>query len=165
MRIQVGGLSEGVHEYQFTATGEGLGLGEPFKKDVTVRVTLERSGDQFHINAQILATGDFVCDRCASPFQTVVAPSYRMHYITNPTESDGYDASEVQVLSPGFMILDIAEDVRQTILLGIPLKLLCREQCAGLCPHCAKNLNEELCDCKDDVVDTRWEQLRKLRTN
>ncbi len=165
MRIQVGGLSEGVHHYEFTVGAEGLALGNQFAKDVSVRAVLEKVGNQFFLQAQILAQGDFTCDRCASLFHTALTPSYQMHYVTDQAEYEMYDPAEVQVLSPGFSVIDIDEDVRQTVLLAVPLKLLCRENCAGLCPHCARNLNEASCDCKEEVVDTRWEQLRKLRTN
>ena len=47
------------------------------------------------------------------------------------------------------VVIDLSEDARQTILLAVPLKLLCREDCQGLCPGCGVDLNREACRCAD----------------
>ena len=55
--------------------------------------------------------------------------------------------------------------LRDTILLSIPLKPLCREECKGLCPVCGKNLNEGECEHvkkKEEEIDPRWEKLKAL---
>jgi uncharacterized protein len=61
--------------------------------------------------------------------------------------------------------IDVAEEVRQVITISVPLKLLCKEECKGLCPRCGKNRNVELCDCRDDEVDSRWQGLAGLINN
>jgi uncharacterized protein len=165
MRIQVAGLSEGVHTYRFTSRASDLNLGPGFPGDVRVEATVEKIGTQIHLRATAETTGMFACDRCVTPFSLHLHPSYRMHYIQDQEESGRYDPAEVQVLSPGHPVIDIAEDVRETLLLAVPLKLLCREDCAGLCPHCAANLNEGPCTCTAEPADTRWDALRRLRGN
>ena len=49
------------------------------------------------------------------------------------------------------------------VLLALPLKVTCREDCRGLCVHCGKNLNEEQCSCTTAVVDPRWTALQEIR--
>jgi len=46
--------------------------------------------------------------------------------------------------------------------LSIPMKLLCREDCQGICPGCGANLNQEACRCGEKPGDPRWEKLREL---
>jgi uncharacterized protein len=60
--------------------------------------------------------------------------------------------------------LDLGEVVREQVLLGLPLKPLCREDCHGLCPRCGKNRNAGACGCKpeEEAGDPRLEPLRKL---
>ncbi len=58
--------------------------------------------------------------------------------------------------------LDLAPQVWETLLLLLPTKVLCKEDCAGLCPSCGADLNEGLCSCKADVGDPRFEVLRSL---
>lgn len=58
--------------------------------------------------------------------------------------------------------LDLDELMRADILLELPTKFLCKEDCKGLCPVCGKNLNEGSCDCNLHQIDPRLEVLKKL---
>ncbi len=58
--------------------------------------------------------------------------------------------------------LDLAPLARDAILLDLPLAPLCREDCAGLCPTCGADRNEEACDCPTEVIDPRWVALEAL---
>lgn len=65
--------------------------------------------------------------------------------------------------------LDVTEDVRAEMLLALPVNLLCDEDCAGLCPVCGADLNEEECDCvieppgEDDDKENPWGALDQLK--
>ena len=59
-------------------------------------------------------------------------------------------------------ILDLAEPTRQYLLLSTPMKPVCSEDCAGICPGCGVNLNESACLCKDPHRDLRWGALLEL---
>ena len=59
-------------------------------------------------------------------------------------------------------VLDLAEAIRQYVLLVIPMKTLCRQNCAGLCPSCGHNLNEGSCNCLPQEMEPRWSELSKL---
>ena len=58
--------------------------------------------------------------------------------------------------------LDLEELVIADVILSMPAKLLCREDCKGLCPTCGINLNKESCGCDKKKVDPRLEALRAL---
>jgi len=58
----------------------------------------------------------------------------------------------------------LLEDVlREQVLLALPLKVTCRDDCQGLCPQCGKNLNQERCSCTVPVEDPRWSALKEIR--
>lgn len=59
-------------------------------------------------------------------------------------------------------VIDLTEAIRQYTLLAIPMKPLCREDCAGLCPNCGHNLNQGPCDCSPQETEPRWSELSKL---
>ena len=59
-------------------------------------------------------------------------------------------------------VIDLTEAMRQYALLAIPMKPLCREDCAGLCPNCGHNLNQGPCDCSPQETEPRWSELSKL---
>jgi len=84
------------------------------------------------------------------------------------------DAREYQATSPGeaeelntpYVVddkLDLAAWSRDAIALALPDKILCRPDCAGLCPVCGKNLNDEPHTHEDEPVDSRWAALEQLR--
>ena len=163
MKIQVGGLSDGVFHFSFAVDSTTLGLDEHFRDQVVAKARLEKSGSQFFLSTNIEALGSFECDRCLTPFPSPLASSYRMYYVTQEGADKSVDPAELQIVPPGFSVIDLSEDVRQTVLLSVPLKVLCSENCRGLCPHCGINLNAATCTCTEKTVDTRWEQLSKLK--
>jgi uncharacterized protein len=57
----------------------------------------------------------------------------------------------------------LEDAVREQVLLALPLKLICREDCKGLCPQCGKNLNEGACSCAAPLQDLRWSGLKEIR--
>jgi uncharacterized protein len=59
-------------------------------------------------------------------------------------------------------MLDLSEAIRQSAVVATPMKPVCSEDCAGLCPTCGGNLNLEQCDCPSQSVDPRWLKLAEL---
>jgi uncharacterized protein len=164
MKIQLGGLSEGVHQYQFNVAGADLDIGPGFRRPIVVSATVEKTGNQVFLTAFAEATGTFTCDRCLTEFDAVLTPRYTMVYLFEGAEADRFDRSEVQVIPYSLSVVDITDDVRQTFLLAVPLKLLCSESCKGLCPYCGANWNLASCTCRGVQNDQRWEALKNLRT-
>jgi uncharacterized protein len=60
-------------------------------------------------------------------------------------------------------MMNLAPLVREETLLALPKHILCRPDCAGLCPTCGTNRNEGSCDCEQDTIDPRFAVLRALR--
>ena len=58
----------------------------------------------------------------------------------------------------------LLEDVlKEQVLLQLPLKPLCREDCKGLCPKCGANRNAAVCGCSTDITDARWAALAGIK--
>jgi uncharacterized protein len=88
-----------------------------------------------------------------------------MVYIIEEGSHKAPAGEEVQYLSPDMNILDLGEDVRQFLILAVPQKLLCRDDCKGLCPECGVNRNKVQCECTTQEIDSRWEGLKKMSLN
>ena len=165
-RINISNLSEGIHEYVFEARSSKIGLDERFKDIVKIKVRLDKSLRQIHLQAKIWAEGEFVCDRCLDNFIWQMDRKYSMIYIQGDRSIvDLKKEEEIQVLSADTNYIDMDEDVRQYILLTVPQKLLCKEDCLGICPTCGVNKNNESCTCDAQSVDSRWDALKKLAHN
>jgi uncharacterized protein len=162
MKINISKLAEGTHEYELEAEPPSIGLDDEFQDKVLVAARLEKTKRQMYLKAKVRAVGSFYCDRCVEEFRLKLENEYELVYVTEQSDRDFYNADEVQVVSPEVNEIDIGEDVRQTVLLSVPQKLLCKESCAGLCPRCGRNLNREQCVCKAEEIDPRWERLRGL---
>lgn len=99
------------------------------------------------------------CGRCLDLFDLPVKAEmdevYRSEY------REGQDPCGEWVPFRG-EVLDLTPEVVKAVLSALPMKLLCREDCRGLCQRCGTNLNREACRCSTDDVDPRMEVLRKL---
>lgn len=161
MKISISSLSEGVHTYRFTAEPTLIGLGDNFTQEVLVDVTLDKTSRELFLKAEAKTSGRFVCDRCVDEFERRLVVNYHVVYVYDDRDKSKYTAGEVQVLSVGTTHIDLSEDIRQFLMLAVPLKLLCNDGCRGLCPHCGANWNHATCSCQEDVPDARWHALKK----
>ena len=162
LRINISKLPEGAHQRSLQATPKEIGLDDRFTKEVLVESTLEKTSRQLYVRTEFKTGGVFTCDRCLEEFEHEISSGFGIMYVT---DSDGAesDNEEVQVISPDTNTIDLGEDVRQFAVLALPQKMLCSDDCAGLCPVCGTNLNRAKCDCKKDEIDSRWSGLQKLK--
>jgi uncharacterized protein len=115
-----------------------------------------------------LSTGlQLQCARCLEPVQQDVIRDFELLY--RPLGADaGRDelsvtAAEAEIgyyQGDGIQLEDV---LREQVLLALPLKVTCREDCKGLCLHCGLNLNEEKCSCSVPMEDPRWAALKEIR--
>ncbi len=127
----------------------------------TVEVT--RSGARYDIRARASGTVRAECHRCAAEFDLpveveIVLAVHRGQDAAPPEE----DESDFVVVPAGDVRYDIFPRVREALILELPIKVLCREDCKGICRSCGANLNDGECGCPREGADPRWSALRKL---
>jgi uncharacterized protein len=93
-------------------------------------------------------------------FDLFYQPHAAGHPITGEIELKEKDTEVSFFWGDGIEVGDI---LREQILLSLPMKPICREDCQGLCPHCGKNRNLETCDCESVLLDPRLEPLLKIK--
>ena len=163
LKIRISGLSNGVHEYHFTASPAALGLHDAFRTPVSLVAELEKNTRQIYLKTRIAAGGLFVCDRCLDEFEREISSRLNLIFVFGESDAQMFEGDDVRIIQPETPAIDITDDVRQSIMLAVPLKLLCVDECSGLCPHCGTNWNKESCTCRDNKeTDTRWESLKKI---
>jgi uncharacterized protein len=162
LTINISRLSEGSHEYDFETEPKILDLDARFVDRVVVHANLEKTGRQMFLRVELGTKAHFICDRCLDDFETNLSTRYEIVYITESSADQESDEGEVQYLGPDANTIDLGEDVRQFLILTVPLKLLCKEDCQGLCPKCGSNRNKVNCGCRENDVDPRWEVLKKV---
>jgi uncharacterized protein len=109
---------------------------------------------------------ELTCSRCLSQFPYQMTLNFEEEYLPTIDAVSGAPLPLPEEVSTFTIdehhILDLTEAIRQYTLLAVPMKPLCREECAGLCQNCGKNLNQGPCDCPVQNIDQRWSKLTKL---
>jgi uncharacterized protein len=111
---------------------------------------------------------ELTCSRCLSLFNCPLTLNIEEEYFITrdpisglplppPTEAGAFLIDENH-------ILDLGEAVRQYKIMALPMNPVCRQDCAGLCPQCGRNLNYGACDCPAAPPDPRWAKLQLLRS-
>jgi uncharacterized protein len=153
-----------------------------FGSEVTQKTLLTSAGraqlvQEHHGKHQLIndirIVGDFStavelpCARCLDPITRDIANNFDLLY--RPLGADAgkeelsVTAAEAEVSyyqGEGLLLEDV---LREQVLLALPLKDLCRDDCKGLCPHCGKNLNLEQCNCAEPFDDPRWSALKDIK--
>ncbi len=129
----------------------------PFPTPVTVKGSVENFAGIVLLKATSQFEFSAPCDRCAELVKRPTTLSFEHVIVTNveDEENDGFIVAEQ-------MQLDVEELIRDNLILWMPSKVLCKEDCKGLCDQCGKNLNEGECDCKKSTVDPRLAALASL---
>ncbi len=129
----------------------------PFKSPVSVTASaVNRAG---LVELKVKAVFDYTtrCDRC---FDEIV--KHMDYTFTHGLASSLIDEENDDYIETPDFTLELDEVVISDILLNLPGKILCREDCRGLCPECGANLNSEPCSCGKHAVDSRLEVLKQL---
>lgn len=121
-----------------------LGAQAPFAGPVALKAEFSVGGKDLLLLGT--ATGRFSgdCARCLEPVTEAFQSALERTYELAQQE------------------IDISEEVRESVLLALPERMLCRPDCKGLCPQCGKNLNEGRCACTPEVP-TAFSKLKDLK--
>ena len=108
------------------------------------------------------------CDRCLEPMAIAVDRQFDLHY-TPDLEIDS--GAEIEIDEKDAEIgfyqgdgLELADIVREQILLSLPLQRVCSAECKGLCAVCGQNKNLKDCQCRAKQTDERWAALKSIST-
>ena len=161
MEIRISGLQDGDYPFSFEVPASDIELPR-FDGNVSVQGTLRKVSTQFFITSVV--AGELVgeCDRCLAEIRRPVNVPMNLYYVVgldsrsdSPAEVD----AEMRSLHQEQDSIVLDDEVRQTLMLEVPLKMLCKEECAGLCSGCGADLNREECRCEEAPIDPRWAKL------
>ena len=120
-----------------------------------LKVTRASSGTVLELELDVELAGP--CFRCLSDAELPVSLRLREYEATKPEGEE----ERTEYLADDR--LDLSAWARDAIALALPDQILCREDCAGLCPVCGRDLNAEPHEHVEERIDPRWEKLSELR--
>lgn len=166
MELAISGLNDGEHPFQFDVPAQKIGLDESFLGNVRTEGVIRKVAHQLFLTGTVHAGFHKECDRCLAEIRRDVSIPleyfYREVMPGERSKADEEGDSDIRLIDPDQETIVLDDEVRQTILLEIPLKMLCQEACKGLCPRCGADLNNEDCQCPEPEIDPRWEKLSGL---
>ena len=139
---------EGVEPPEFIVLAEG--------DTFTVAADVSYALDISKVSGGALVSGEVgteiagECGRCLAPVLRKVTTGEFQFFVETP---------------PGMEVCDISEEVRTEITLALPMNLVCKDDCRGLCPVCGADLNREKCSCKPESARGSgvWDALDGLK--
>ena len=138
--------------------------GVEFRDVMNVKIDIQKVRDEYYCHGSANVPVEQECSRCLNPFDAELSGNFNFIVRTSEgsnTEGAG-DEEDVLYTKVNEPVVELNEVIRETLLLSLPLKPLCNEDCKGLCPGCGVNLNEETCECRNEEADERWEGLKDL---
>jgi uncharacterized protein len=100
------------------------------------------------------------------PVESPVDSDFALEYIPGSEYESGRVAelteAEMSVSVFDGYAIDVDEIVKEQILLAVPTRMLCREDCKGICPECGADRNKGDCNCTTNDTDPRWAALKNL---
>jgi uncharacterized protein len=128
-------------------------------------------GSTVHVRGRLEGATELECSRCLDRIPVAFGQELDLFYLPQAKGEPEAQEEEVELTDRDVVVgyyegdrLDLGEVAREQILLALPLKPLCREDCRGLCPACGQNRNLVPCGCPppEEPGDPRLEPLRKL---
>jgi len=163
MRIPILHLEDGRHQFnsriepgKYHFEGD-----EIYPNGIEVRVRLDKFEKNLKCHIWISSGAHYTCDRCLAEYDKPFKGDFELLFHIGMRDLVT-DEDDVVLLPPETVDIDLQGYINEFLILNIPMKTLCKENCLGLCPHCGADLNKEPCTCKEVQIDPRWAKLQSL---
>jgi uncharacterized protein len=172
MKLRVEDIEETGQSVQFREeVGElnkmlaGDALAEFWSEDpAEVSLSYYRYGEDLFFDGHLVVTLAATCARCLENYTLDI--NRRFTFVLKPVVAETSEAENDNAL--GFYEgeeVDLAPRLQDEIILELPLRPLCREDCPGLCPGCGRDLRAGVCACSEEQLDPRLAPLRGLKAH
>ena len=162
MIIKITNYPVGIHAISFEKSVKEFQLGDPFVDNLILDCKLDKSHHQIVIECNLTIYAQLNCDSCNEKYRKELNSKFTILYLFDKSKIVDDDIN-VKYLSVNADKIDLTEEVFDYAYLSLPMKKLCSENCKGLCIKCGTNLNENNCNCSQDIIDPVWEPILKLK--
>lgn len=126
-----------------------------FLEPVKIEGILTNVDEDIVLDAKGETEVELPCSRCLTPIKVKI--DFKLNEKFSRT---GVLNEETETFSGD--CIDLTDVVRRNIIATLPMKVVCKDNCKGLCPKCGQDLNIKQCDCDTTCFDPRFESLRTL---
>lgn len=169
LKINISNLNDGEHIFEFKASPEEF----DFHKDdlelvdeVITIASLYKTGNEISVNINLQGKFRLICDRCLEDYEFNFNNKFEIIYkfdFTGIKIKDNDENDDIKFISPNTKFIDLKNDIRDYILLSIPMKKAPAEK-DGICLYCNNDTYEMLNIKREEAVNPVWEKLLKTKT-
>ena len=173
MIIDLRTISQGPRHFDFTLEPGWWKRDEEYDQitgldsALNVHLSISRLGGKYLVDGRLGGRLIIRCDRCLEPCYKDVDSEFQFFLTVSPSPAGQH---EIELLEDDMSVNFITENeiclddvVREQIYLSLPMKCLCKEDCAGLCPTCGSNLNIDRCECKTEKGHPGFSKLKDIK--
>lgn len=116
---------------------------------------IEPAGEGYLLRGNLRGALTVSCARCLEPAVVAIDSPMAISFVEKgEDDEDDPDEAQDDVVKFEHGAIDVGGPIRDEILLAVPMSVICREDCAGICPSCGRNRNLTPCDCEKHAIDT-----------
>ena len=135
-------------------------------KPIEVRGRVRRRGNEAELIGEIHTTVAIACSRCLKAVELQVDVNFDERFVDTIAwrEEEQHEllSEDLNLAVFDGETIDLDDLIKEEILLSLPARILCSEDCQGLCPVCGIDRNKATCNCETKPNDSRWEKLRDI---
>lgn len=132
--------------------------------DVDVDLQLEAVVEGILVTGTIDVDLELPCSRCLEPQRSEQTIAVAELFLDPRKVREDEDDEDTYVIDDDLAHLDLGPLLRDAVVMEVPVRTLCRDDCAGLCPTCGTNRNDHDCGHRpEEGEDPRWAKLRQLQ--
>jgi len=135
-----------------------------FTAPLQVHLTVVREYDHIRVSGKVATSLFLNCSRCLNGFQMDIGSPFTIFYIKDEGlgQDEDVELAEEDLITATYEgdEIDFTNEITEQVVLAIPIKPLCNEDCKGLCPDCGSDLNEAECACNRDNINLKFNALK-----
>lgn len=175
MKIRVADITEKAKSLEaiedfnlYPSLAQAQAAGEcQFLSPIKISLSAIREFDHIRVHGSIDTTVSLTCSRCLSEFTPELSSAFTIFYTKSATAEpeDEIELGEQDLVSATYSgdEIDFSAEIAEQVLLELPYKPLCTEECKGLCTSCGTDLNSRDCGCSSNAVTLKFSSLNGLK--
>jgi uncharacterized protein len=138
---------------------------------LTIDLEVTPAKDYIDVAGRLTVVVELACSRCLEPFDWSLSQPFELTYSQkipkelhgDESQEQGLTAEQIGVIYYEGEEIDFSDAIQEQVVMAMPYKVLCKEDCKGLCPHCGTDLNQHTCQCHSRQVAGPFDVLKKLK--
>ena len=158
---------EGVESFASLAAMQKAGECE-FVAPVSIDIAVSREYDHFRAHGRARTRVRLACSRCLASYEAEIDSGFTVFYSKSAPglqDEEEIELAEEDLVSVTFDgdEIDFSPEIEEQVMMEIPFKPLCREECAGLCQRCGADLNQSECGCDRGDFNIKFSVLKNFK--